>query len=82
MTGPGKTDEQRARAARLSAALRENLRRRKAQSRARTGEPALAAGRPTGSASDPAPATAVHRSPENGPLSHDSAGIVPENGRR
>ncbi|MBI5113760.1 MAG: hypothetical protein HZA68_17470 [Rhodovulum sp.] len=82
MTGPGKTDEQRARAARLSAALRENLRRRKAQSRARTGGPDTAADTPATDMPDPAPATAVHRSPENGPSSHDSAGLVPENGRR
>ncbi|RAI45422.1 hypothetical protein [Rhodoplanes roseus] len=60
----GKAQERTARDRRLSAALRENLKRRKAQTRARLdpGEDRqVAAGRPGGAAE-----------------SHDSAGIVAE----
>jgi hypothetical protein len=38
MIAPDKAKKQQARAARLSAALRENLKRRKAQTRGRTGQ--------------------------------------------
>ncbi|MDQ0354088.1 hypothetical protein J2S22_001005 [Rhodoplanes tepidamans] len=62
MAGTGKDRERDAREQRLSAALRENLKRRKAQSRARSG-----AG-PTGSQAPGAPA--------DPPGTHDSAGIV------
>jgi len=40
MIGRGKEEKKAARSARLSAALRENLKRRKAQARGRTGAPA------------------------------------------
>jgi hypothetical protein len=39
MTKPGKTEKSAARSQRLSAALRENLKRRKAQARARSHAP-------------------------------------------
>jgi hypothetical protein len=39
MIAPGKAEKKAARAARLSAALRENLKRRKAQARARSQSP-------------------------------------------
>lgn len=65
MAETGKAQERDARDKRLSAALRENLKRRKAQSRARTGD----------KADGPTPA-AASESPAG---SHDSAGIVDEN---
>ena len=55
---PTKTDKQTARETRRAAALRENLRRRKCQARARAGE----AGE-TGGARKPAPA--VPRAPKS-----------------
>ena len=42
MIAPGKADKKAARTARLSAALRENLKRRKAQVRGRTADEAAA----------------------------------------
>ncbi|NVO17261.1 MAG: hypothetical protein HXX10_24815 [Rhodoplanes sp.] len=66
MAESGKAQERAAREQRLSAALRENLRRRKAQSRART-VPAAGA----------SPDAAM--SPERPAESHDSAGFLDEN---
>ncbi|MBK5957044.1 hypothetical protein CCR97_02275 [Rhodoplanes elegans] len=67
MTAAGKDRERAAREQRLSAALRENLKRRKAQSRARVG------GEPP-DAADPGRRDATGAAAE----SHDSAGIVTE----
>jgi len=62
MIAPGKAEKKAARAARLSAALRENLKRRKAQARGRSQGPktgegpaggALSGENPTGAAKAP-----------------------------
>jgi hypothetical protein len=53
MISRGKAEKQAARAARLSVALRENLKRRKAQARARTPERSDAERSPPGSAPTP-----------------------------
>lgn len=72
MAETGKAQERDARDKRLSAALRENLKRRKAQSRARTGDPAG-----TVQAAGASPDATM--SPESRAESHDSAGFVDEN---
>jgi hypothetical protein len=52
MTNPGKASKSAARSERLSAALRENLKRRKAQARGRAGAEAEA---PAAATDEPAP---------------------------
>jgi hypothetical protein len=62
MIAPGKAEKKAARTARLSAALRENLKRRKAQARGRSQSPDPGEGPAEAETSGPSPAGAAKTS--------------------